>query len=133
MAPRRKPAKPKLAIDTRDLWGSPVQCTQAWWVSHVLDPIEGHPELTGREADVARAIQDPDIVRPSTKTGKAFAFETVSTTETIRAIVYYDDPKMLTTGRTSGQMATAYPDDPAYTSQVGSPIYRKAKPKTGGK
>jgi hypothetical protein len=82
--------------------------------------------MAGRHGDAAKAIRDPDVVRPSTKTGKAFAFESVSTSETIRVIVYYDDPKMMQTGRTNGTVATAYPDDPAYSSQVGPPIYRKA-------
>jgi len=82
--------------------------------------------MTGREADVARAIQDPDVIRPSTKTGLAFAFETVTTNETIRAIVYYTDATLIKMGRTDGMLATAYPDDPAYSSQVGAPIYRKA-------
>lgn len=135
MAPGRKGSKPKNVISEPDLWGNPVQCTDDRWNTHILDPIEGHPEMKGREGDVAKAIRDPDVVRPSTKTGKAYAFESVSTSETIRVIVYYDDPRMLQTGRTYGTVSTAYPDDPAYISQVGAPIYRKTasqpKKKTG--
>lgn len=83
--------------------------------------------MAGRETDVAKAVQDPDLVRPSTTTGKAFAFESVSTTETIRVIVYYDNPALMQMGGTRGTIATAYPHDPAYTSQVGAPIYTKGK------
>ena len=129
----RKRSKAQNVVDEIDFWGNPVHCTAAWWTSHVLDPIDGHPEMTGREAHVAKAVRDPDVIRPSTKTGKAFAFETITTAETLRVIVYYDDPNIASTGRTSGTIATAYPDDPAYTSQVGSPIYRKkaSNPKEG--
>ena len=134
MASRRKSTKPKNVIHEPDLYGNPVECTDTWWNTHIIDPIEGHPEMTGRQGDVAKAIRDPDVIRPSTKTGKAYAFETVSTSETIRVIVYYDDPTMMTTGRTFGNVATAYPDSPAYSSQVGAPIYRKAasQPKKAG-
>lgn len=126
MASRGKRTKSQNIISESDLWGNPVHCTDSQWDTHILDPIEGHPEMKGRERDAAKAIRDPDVVRPSTKTGKAYAFESVSTSEVIRVIVYYDDPKMAQTGRTFGTVATAYPDDPAYSSQVGPPIYRKA-------
>ena len=134
MAPqKRKRAKPKNAINTIDVWGCPVHCTSDQWNGHIIDPIEGHVEMIGREVDVARAIQDPDVVRPSTKTGLAFAFETVSTSETVRVFVYYDNPTLMRAGRTRGRVATAYVDTPDYTSQVGAPIYTKAKTKTGTK
>jgi hypothetical protein len=121
----KKSVKPHIA--TNDYWGNAVHCTQANWVGHIIEPTDGHPEMTGREHDVRKAIEDPDIIRPSTKTGKAFAFERITTADTIRVIVFYDDPVTIKAGRTYGWVGTAYPDDPAYTSQVGSPIYTKKK------
>jgi hypothetical protein len=128
MAPQ-KPVKTKHVLATPDFWGNPVHCTADNWTGHIIDPLDGHPELAGREQDVAKAIQDPEIIRPSTKTGKAFAFERVTTADTIRAIVYYDDQLNIKTGGTFGWVGTAYPVDTAYSSQVGAPIYQKPAPK----
>jgi hypothetical protein len=134
MATKKKSSKARHRISESDLWGNTVTCPDHWWNTHIIDPVEGHPEMTGREADVAKAIRDPDLVRPSTKTGMAYAFETFTTADTVRVIVYFDDPTLMRTGRTFGNVATAYPDDPAYSSQVGAPIYRKAasQPKKTG-
>lgn len=129
MAPKAK-VKRKHIIATPDFWGNHVTCTADHWVGHIIEPLDGHPELTGREHEVARAIQDPEIIRPSTKTGIAFAFERMTTADTIRVVVTYADPTGIKTGSTVGTVATAYPVDTAYNSQVGVPIYQKtaAKP-----
>ena len=124
----QKPVKTKHSLATPDFWGNPVHCTSDHWTAHIIEPLDGHPELTGREHEVAKTIQDPEIIRPSTKTGKAFAFERVTTADTIRAIVYYDDQSSIKTGRTFGWLGTAYPVDSAYCSQVGAPIYQKQVP-----
>ena len=121
----KKSEKSKNVIAGPDFWGNPVHCTADHWTGHIIDPVDGHPELTGREQEVAKTIQDPEIIRPSTKTGKAFAFERVTSADTIRVIVYYEDQGSIKTGRTSGWVGTAYPVDPAYSSQVGAPIYQK--------
>jgi len=127
MAPK-KSVKRKHVIETPDLWGNPVHCTADHWTGHIIDPLDGHPELAGREIEVAKAIQDPEIIRPSTRTGKAYAFERVTSTDTIRAIVYYDDALSIKSGSTFGWLGTAYPVDVAYSSQVGAPIYQKPAP-----
>jgi hypothetical protein len=100
-------------------------------MGHIIDAVDGHPEMAGREHDVKKAVEDPDFIRPSTLTGKALAFERVTSTDMVRVIVYYTDPTLIRTGRTIGVIATAYPDDPAYRSQVGAPIYTKPAPKKG--
>jgi hypothetical protein len=82
-------------------------------------------ELLGREQEIERTIRDPDQIRPSTKTGLAFAFEMATTADVIRAIVYYPPGQNPKVGRTKGDVATVYLDDPVYTSQVGAPIYQK--------
>jgi hypothetical protein len=133
VASKKSVKKPKKhVIDTTDLYGNTVQCTSNQWTGHIIEPLDGHPEMAGREHDVKKAIEDPEFIRPSTKTGVAFAFERVTSSETIRVIVYYEDPAMITAGATSGKVATAYPDDPAYSSQVGFPIYTKPGSKKGG-
>ena len=128
----KKSVKPKHHIATGDLYGNPTHCTAEQWVGHIIDAYEGHPEMAGREHDVRRAVEDPDVIRPSTLTGKALAFERVTSTDIVRVIVYYTDQSLIKTGRTMGVIATAYPDDPAYISQVGAPIYTKTTPKKGG-
>lgn len=123
----------KNKFEVIDFWGNPVHCTTRNWEGHIIEPLDGHPELTGREFEVAKAIEDPEFIRPSTKTGKAFAFDRVTTTDTVRAIVYYDNESATQSGNTYGWVGTAYPDDPAWNSQVGAPIYTKpASKKTGG-
>jgi hypothetical protein len=121
----QKPVKPKHVINTPDFWGNSVHCTVDHWVGHIIDPLDGHPELAGREQEVAKTIQDPEIIRPSTTTGKAFAFERVTPADKLRVIVYYADQSSIQTGRTFGSVGTAYPVNVAYTSQVGAPIYQK--------
>lgn len=125
MAPKKPVKNPKHHIVETDFWGNPVHCTADNWTSHIIEPLDGHPELAGREKEVAKAIQDPDLIRPSTKTGKALAYDRVTSADTIRVIVYYNDPPAIKTGRTFGWIGTAYTDDPAYASQVGAPIYQK--------
>ena len=122
--------KSKHQLNTVDLYGNAVHCTAERWTTHIIEPLDGHPEMTGREADVAQAIADPDKVRPSTLTGKARAFELVTAADTVRVIVTYQDPTTIDTGRTYGWVTTAYPEDPSYPSNVGAPIY--VKPKKGG-
>lgn len=132
MATKKSVKKPhvKKHIDTVDFYGNPVHCTSAQWHGHIIDPLEGHPEMVGREAEVKKAIEDPEFIKPSTTTGLALAYESVTSADTIRVIVYYDNPATIQAGGTTGKVATAYPDDPAYPSNVGRPIY--TRPKKGG-
>jgi hypothetical protein len=125
----KKSVKQKHVVAGPDFWGNQVHCTADHWTGHIIDPLDGHPELTGREHEVAKVIRDPEIIRPSTKTGKAFAFERVTSADTIRVIVYYEDASCIKAGRTFGTVGTAYPVDAAYySSQVGAPIYQKPAP-----
>jgi hypothetical protein len=124
MAPKKR-INPKHKFETVDFWGNPVHCTIQNWEGHIVEPLDGHPELTGREREVAQAIADPEIIRPSTRTGNAFAFERVTTNDIIRAIVYYANGTAAQTGNSYGQLGTAYLDDPAWNSRVGAPIYTK--------
>jgi len=120
------PAPKKPLFQTTDVWGNTVHCTQDNWTTHII--VE-HPELLGREADVKKAIEDPDRVSPSTKTGQAFGLEKDIAAQTIRAITYYDDPIVREAGATKGQLGTAYVVDTVnYASRVGAPIYVKPQP-----
>jgi hypothetical protein len=96
---------PPTVFETVDLWANAVHCTQSNWDSHI---IQEHPDMAGREADVQKAIEDPDRVSPSTVTGLAYGHEKDVETDTVRAIVYYNDPAAITTGRTAGRVGTAY-------------------------
>lgn len=122
-------SKIKKHIDTIDFWGNPVHCTWDQWHGHIIEPLDGHPEMTGREAEVMKAIQDPDAVGYSTLTTIAMGYDKVTSADTIRVIVYYADETIVKAGATTGTIATAYPDDPAYTSQIASPFY--VKPRKG--
>jgi hypothetical protein len=122
--------KVKKHIDTVDFYGNPVHCTSDQWHGHIIDPLDGHPEMVGREADVKRAIENPEFIKPSTTTGLALAYEGVTSADTIRVIVYYENPAIIHAGATAGKVVTAYPDDPSYPSNVGKPIY--TKPTKGG-
>jgi hypothetical protein len=131
----RKQVKPKQKphpVATKDFYGNAVHCTAPQWESHIIDPIDGHPEMDGREAEVRKTVEDPDYIRPSTTTGLAFAYEKITSIDTVRVIVYYENPALVKMGATTGKIATAYPDDPNVTSQVGHPIYTKHPKKTGG-
>lgn len=125
--PRGKaPAPKKHLFKTTDVWGNTVHCTQDNWTTHII--VE-HPELVGREADVKKAIEDPDRASPSTITGQAFGLEKEFASQTIRAITYYDDPLVREAGATEGRLGTAYIVDTVnYTSRVGAPIYVKPQP-----
>jgi hypothetical protein len=126
---QKKSIKP-LVFETSDRWGSSVVCTQSNWETHI---VAGHPELLGREDDVRKTIEDPDRVSPSTLTGRAFGHEKTMESETIRAIVYYDNPSLIFDGTTTAQVGTAYIVDTVnYSSRVGSAIYVKSieKPET---
>jgi len=124
-----KGAVRKNAVSTPDVWGNFVRCSIDHWEEHIVDPLDGHPELTGREKEVEQAILDPDLIRPSTATGRAFAFERRGTADEIRVVVSYQEPDLIRQGGTSGWVSTAYPIDYAYSSQVGVPIYRKSATK----
>lgn len=117
---------PPTVFKTVDLWANSVHCTETNWNTHI---IAEHPDMAGREADVQKAIEDPDRVSPSTKTGLAFGHEKDVETETVRAIVYYNNPTAITSGRTVGHVGTAYVVDTInYSSRVGPPIYVKPDP-----
>jgi len=68
----KKISKDETPIATGDLYAIPHTVPRSV-VGHIIDAVEGHPEMVGREHDVRRAIEDPDIIRPSTRTGKALA------------------------------------------------------------
>jgi hypothetical protein len=120
---KRKSIPRPLVFKTTDVWGSAVHCTQSNWDMHII--VE-HPDMQGRADDVKKTIEDPDRVSPSTFTGLAFGHEKTIESETIRAIVYYDDPAALQTGRTTGNVGTAYIVDTVnFASRIGTPIYVK--------
>lgn len=119
------PAK-ALVFSTNDCFGSPVRLEQERWTNHIIDPYDGHTELVGHEADVQLTVEDPDQIRPSTQTGKAFGFErALSTSETLRVIVYYDDPVQIWSGNTVGNVSTAYIDDQTTISRVGPVVWQR--------
>jgi hypothetical protein len=127
MAPKKhSPRKGKrpLKFGTNDIYGNSVKCTRETWDTHIT---AGHAEMIGREADAQTAIEDPDQIVPSTRTGIAFGFEKNFTSDTLRVIVYYDDPVLFPMGGTSGKVITAYADDDMIKSRVGKPIFTKEK------
>lgn len=123
-----KPVKPKKIFATTDFYGNQVHCTAENWTGHIIEPLDGHPELSGREHEVKKAIEDPDAIRHSTKTGMALSFERKTVADTVRAIVYYSDQTLIKAGATFGWVGTAYPVNSAYSSQVSAPIYQRPFP-----
>ncbi len=80
--------------------GFAVRCTTAYW-SHVL--IVKHPALAGHEADVERALRDPDEVRRSRKDASVYLFYSGSRPRWMCAVARHAEP--------IGFVVTAYPTD----------------------
>jgi len=110
---------------TADKFGNRVACSQQTWICYIT--VE-HPEMAGREIEVQKAIEDPNIVSPSTKIPlSSYAFQANPSVTEIRVLVQYDDATLVTTGTTSGNVQTAYPIDSVKynTPRIGAPIYTR--------
>ena len=60
-------------FSTVDKFGNSVTCSEKTWTAHIT--VE-HPEMLGKEVEVQKAIEDPNVVSPSTKIPlRSYAFQ----------------------------------------------------------
>jgi hypothetical protein len=85
--------------------------------------------MMGAESHIQKAIEDPDVISPSTRVPtSSYAFQACISTGDVRVLVSYDDVTLVPAGSTSGVVQTAYPVDTiTYNApQIGPPIYVRA-------
>ena len=108
----KKRTKPLFAVT--DYFGNLVECSEETWVSHILDPVDGHPQMAGYENLVQDVLKNPYEVRVSTQhqTGVAFISPpgTGPSPEGLRALVNFANAHY-EKGSTTGNLMTAYPVD----------------------
>lgn len=106
--------KPKPLFSITDYFGNLVECSEETWYSHILDPIEGHPQMAGHENLVQAVLKNPHEIRTSTQhlTGVAFisAPGIGPSPEGIRALVNFATTHY-EKGSITGNLMTAYPID----------------------
>jgi hypothetical protein len=90
----------ELVIDAVTPLGVRVVCTSEDWLRIT---IEKHPPMRGREAEVARALADPDEIRRSQRDPRVLLFHRRDASRWICAVARLGWP--------SGRLITAYPAD----------------------
>jgi hypothetical protein len=124
--------KPNLVFSTTDCFGNLVQLDRQTWENHVLDIVQGHPEMAGYEDLVKEIIANPYEVRLSTASTTALAFVSDRLVgpapDGIRALVQYKS-EQFEKGSLRGYVATAYPVDIIrYGSpKLGKTIYKRSR------
>jgi hypothetical protein len=104
------------------------------WLDHVLDIVDGHPQMAGYEILVQEVLRDPYMVQQSTHYETAAAFISSAgvgpSPEGIRVVVAFDDVSYQK-GASIGRVSTAYPVDVARypTPRLGKTIYTNTKRK----
>jgi hypothetical protein len=115
-----------------DYFGNLVVLHEDWWIGHILDPNEGHPQMVGYENLVQRVVHDPFEVRLSTKasTGAVFISDVGvgPSPEGIRVVVGYPSITF-EKGGGHGTVITAYPIDLVRysTPRIGKIIGRRGR------
>ena len=117
-----------------DIFGNLVDLYWSTWNGHVLDPVEGHPDMAGLEHLVLKVLQDPYEVCQSTLDNAALAYISEPgigpRPAGIRVLVGYDSTDY-EKGSAYGTVNTAYPIDLVGYSNprinLARPIYRKKK------
>lgn len=128
--------KSKLIFSTNDYYGNLVELDRETWERHILNIVEGHPEMVGYEGLVESIISNPYEIRLSTLSATALAFISAPlagpSPDGIRALVKYENG-MFMKGSTQGRVSTAYPVDIIrYGSpKLGKTIYSKADKRKG--
>jgi len=101
-------------FEITDYFGNLVALAEQTWTTHILDPIEGHPQMLGYENLVQQVLRDPLEVRLSKtlNTGAIFISDpnVGPSPEGIRVVVAYAN-LAFQKGASHGIVSTAYPID----------------------
>jgi hypothetical protein len=127
-------AKKKQApvFSATDLWGNLVILREERWLNHIIEPIDGHPQLAGYQNLVEQVVINPYEAYESTQqsTGVVFLSDphVGPSPEGIRVVVNYSTTAY-EKGATEGTVITAYPVDLVlYPSpRIGKLIFRRGR------
>jgi hypothetical protein len=96
-----------------ECFGNLVKLQKQTWEGHILDPSEGHPQMSGYETLVQQVLKDPfEVWEGMFPTSAVFISEALvgPSPEGIRVVVNYRDITF-EKGSTTGFVTTAYPID----------------------
>lgn len=113
-----------LVFSVTDCFGNCVQLAVLTWQGHILDPTDGHPQMTGFETLVEHVLEDPlEVWTGQWPTSAVFVSDPAvgPSPDGIRAVVNYN-AVTFEKGGTVGSVSTAYPID-----FVGYPYPRMGK------
>lgn len=119
-----------LLFQTTDYFGNLVDLSEKTW--HIIDPVDGHPQMFGYEDLVKRVLRDPLEVRLSKTfdTGAVFVSDpnVGPSPEGIRVVVGYPN-LTFQKGASHGIVKTAYPIDLVRysTPMIGKVIGRRGR------
>ncbi len=124
--------KARLVFSATDFFGNLVELPEDTWLNHILDPTDGHPQMSGYENLVHQVLRNPLEVRLSSHFDHGVIYVSEEglgpSPEGIRVAVAFRD-LLFEKGESSGVVTTAYPIDwigyPA--PRLGKQIYRKKK------
>lgn len=91
-------------IETKDYCGILVTCSTERWDTHIVD---GHPEMVGKEHNVAGIISDPQLIKKQSSDRKVyFNRDALSVMPPLytKVVVEYSE----ISGVTTGTVITAY-------------------------
>lgn len=127
-----KKKKAPLLFEVTDYFGNLVTLSEQTWIMHILDPIEGHPQMLGCEGLVQQVLKDPLEVRLSKtiNTGAVFISDpnVGPSPEGMRVVVLYPN-LAFEKGASHGIVSTAYPIDLVRynTPNIGKIIGRRGR------
>jgi len=119
-----------LVFSATDYYGNLVKLYRDTWENHVLDPVNGHPQMLGCENLVQGVLKDPYEIRQSAQQATAAAFISATNVgpslEGIRVLVNYTTNDFQK-GSAEGLVVTAYPIDSVRysTPRISRPLYKK--------
>lgn len=112
-----------------DYFGNTVILHQQVWTSHILDPVEGHPQMLGYEHLIQQVLADPFEIREGAwPTAAVFISDPLvgPRPEGIRTVVEYNTLSFIG-GACTGLVRTAYPIDTVTykTPRIGKLLARR--------
>jgi len=113
MAKTQRRRRPPLLFQVTDYFGNLVALPEVRWLTHILDPILGHPQMYGCENLVQQLLQDPLEIREGAfPTSAVFISDpgVGPSPEGIRAVVKCTN-LAFEKGACAGDITTAYPID----------------------
>jgi hypothetical protein len=106
--------KKQVIFSVTDYFGNLVECDEYTWNVHILDPVDGHPQMAGYENLVMDVLRSPYEIRSSTQHSTGVAFISAAgvgpSADGIRTLVNYASTSY-EKGSTIGNVMTAYPVD----------------------